>query len=412
MSTFKGENSTISLLTEAEWGGVPSDYSTGKVFQNNDGTFNAERSALESEARTPNAELAGQRLGNTNVSGSFPVEVDPENYKHLFESVFYGLFVKTGTTDVTLTASAFSATSKYTITVAIDAGDQTTVGLTVGSAYKLSSISATSLQHLEGVVICRSKTSSTATFIVPTQSEDTLSGENSDVTIERVDTLRPAKLRKSFNAEETLNAEDGVTKARFMTSGVVASSVELDLPSDGNIRGTFSFVGSGRIASAEYEDFDSNLTNSANAHTNPTPHTKYDPMVLQDGALISGEDNTRCAWLSGSVTIENGTETYYTGCSYDAQGANSGSFRVNVSYEALFEGEQDYLDYKKENSTDIFLKLKDRSTDKCLVLYLPAFKATTYTLNNSTGLVTASISGSAEISVDAGNSAILASYIG
>lgn len=410
MTTFKGDSSTLSLVVEDNgWGQPPTSYAGGKYMQTNDGTFNAERSALESEARTPNAELAGQRLGNTNVTGSFPVEIDPENYNELLESAFYGRFTESGTFVDLVTASIFSAT-KYQITVDVATGDQTTLGAKIGDAYLLTSIVLSEFQKYQGVAILLSKTSTDMTFFVPSQTEATVASQDTNLTITPVATLRPDKDRQSFNAEEILHGEDGVTEARFMTVGAVVSGVEFDIPADNTIKATFSFIGSGKNASSEYEDFDPTLTNNTTAHTSIVSHTKYNPLVLQDGAIISDTTDVRCQWLSGSVSIENGTEAFFTGCSYDAKGANSGKFRINLSYEALFESEAAYIAFKAENTSKVMLKLKVRDTDKCLVIYLPAFKPTSYTVNNSTGLVTASISGGAEVDPIAINSAIIASY--
>jgi hypothetical protein len=409
MTTFKGENSSISLIEETTWGVKLASYSGAKIFQNNDGTFNAERSALESEARTPNSELSGQRLGNTNVSGSFPVELDPTNYNHIFESVFYGRFTKSGS-PVVLVDVLVSGPSLYNLEVETTSSEQTSLGAKIGDAYILSGIDTAGLQKFAEVMVLTGIGATSLTFFTPVQTEATLSAVLTDVTISPVDTLRPSKQRKSFNAEETLSGEDGTSTARFMTVGVISSGCELDLPSDNNIKATFSFIGSGKEASSDYNDFDSNLVNGEAAHTGVVDHIKNDPMVLQDGAIISEDSDIRCQWLSGSVTIENGTEAYFVGCSYDAAGANSGSFRVNLSYEALFESEEAYREFKKENSSKVLLKLNVRGTKNCLMLYLPAFKATSYVINNAKGLVTASITGSAEIDVDAVNSAILASY--
>lgn len=407
---FKGDNSTISLLEEDNgWGKPPSAYSGGKYFQNNDGTFNATRNALESEARTPNAQLAGVRLGNNNVAGSFPVEVDPENYIKLFESMMYSEFTTTGAAQA-LTGVSITGTL-YSVTIPMTSGEQTALGAKIGNIYRLSAISAPAVQSLVGIVVLTSVTGTTATFMSPLQKLATLTGTSTDITVTPVSTCRPAKTLKSFNAEETLYAEDGTTVARFMTAGAVVTGASFDLPSEGTVKATLSMIGAGKRASAEYEDFDATLTNGAAAHVSPATHVKYDPFVLQDGAIISNTTNTRCIWVSGTLGIENGTSTFFTGCSYDAAGAISAKFRVTLNYEALFQSEQDYINFQNENSARVMLQLKDRATDKSLVMYLPAFKATGYTLNNSTGLVTASITGSAEVDVNSVDSFIMASYV-
>ena len=79
-----------------------------------------------------------------------------------------------------------------------------------------------------------------------------------------------------------------------------------------------------------------------------------------------------------------------------------------MNYEALFQSEDDYRNFQAENNQRLMLVLKDRTADEYLVLYLPAFKATGYTLNNSTGLVTASITGSAVVDAEAVNSFVMA----
>jgi hypothetical protein len=407
---YKGDNSTISLLAEDNgWGKPPSTYSGAKYFQNNDGTFNATRNALESEARTPNAQLAGVRLGNSNVAGSFPVEVDPENYNKLFESLLYSEFTLTGTAQ-TLTAVSVTGTL-YSVTIPMTTGEQTALGAKVGNIYRLSGISAPAIQSLSGVVVLTGVTGTTATFMSPLQKLATLAATSTDITVNPVSTLRPAKTLKSFNAEETLFAEDGTTVARFMTAGAVVSGASFDLPSEGTVKTTFSMLGAGKRASAEYSKFDPTLTDSVAAHPAPAAHIKYDPMVLQDGAIISNSTDTRCIWVSGSLGIENGTSTFFTGCSYEAAGAISAKLRITLDYEALFQSEQDYINFQQENSAKIMLQLKDRATDKSLVLYLPAFKATGYTLNNATGLVTASITGSAVVDATSIDSFIMASYL-
>jgi hypothetical protein len=407
---FKGDNSTISLLEEDNgWGKPPSTYAGAKYFQNNDGTFNATRNALESEARTPNSQLAGVRLGNSNVAGSFPVEVDPENYNKLFESLLYSEFTTAGAAQ-TLTAVSVTGTL-YSVTIPLTSVEQTALGAKVGNIYRLSGISAAAIQGLVGVVVLTGVTGTTATFMSPLQKLATLAATPTDVTINPVSTLRPAKTLKSFNAEETLFAEDGTTVARFMTAGAVVSGASFDLPSEGTVKTTFSLLGAGKRASAEYEDFDPTLVNSTAAHASPTAHVKYDPLVLQDGAIISNSTDTRCIWVSGSLGIENGTSTFFTGCSYEAAGAISAKLRINLDYEALFQSEQDYINFQNENSAKIMLQLKDKATDKSLVLYLPSFKATGYTLNNATGLVTASITGSAIVDTASVDSFIMASYL-
>lgn len=407
---FKGDNSTISLLQEDNgWGKPPSAYTGAKYFQNNDGTFNATRNALESEARTPNAQLAGVRLGNNNVAGSFPVEVDPENYNALFESMLYGSFTTSGAAQA-LTGVSITGTL-YSVTIPMTAGEQTALDAKIGNVYRLSAISEAAVQSLAGVVVLTGVTGTTATFMSPLQKLATLSATPTDITVSPVSTLRPAKVLKSFNAEETLFAEDGTTVARFMTAGAVVSGASFDLPSEGTVKTTFSMIGAGKRASAEYQEFDPTLTNGVAAHITPATHIKYDPIVLQDGAIISNTTDTRCIWVSGTVGIENGTSTFFTGCSYDAAGAISNKLRVTLNYEALFQSEQDYINFQNENSARIMLQLKDRATDKSLVLYLPAFKATGYTLNNSTGLVTASITGSAVVDSEAVDSFLMASFV-
>jgi hypothetical protein len=267
------------------------------------------------------------------------------------------------------------------------------------------------VSHLNGSVVLIEKSSTTITVMHPDQNEDTLASTSVDCDVTRIQSMRFAKKRLSFNAEETLSAEDGVTKARFMTVGAITTGVSFELPQEGNVKAAFSMIGSGKHPSKLYQNFDPSLVASEAAHTGVVEHVKYTPMVLQDGAILSGSQNTRCIWLSGSVGIENGTEPYYTGCSYDAQGANSGKFRVNVNYEALFQSEDDYITFTEENASRVMLRLKDRTSDKCIILYLPSFKATTYSMKNAVGLVTASISGSAEIDVAAINSCVIGLYV-
>lgn len=407
---YKGDNSTISLLEEDNgWGKPPTAYTGSKFFQNNDGTFNSTRNALESEARTPNAQLAGVRLGNKNVSGSFPVEVDPENYNKLFESLLYGEFTEAGTPQA-LTAVSITGTM-YSVTIPLTSVEQTALSAKIGNIYRLSGISDVDVQVLEGVAVLTGVTGTTATFMTPLQKLSVLAATPTDITISPVSTLRPDKSLKSFNAEETLYAEDGTNVARFMTAGAVVSGASFDLPSEGTVKTTFSMIGAGKRASAEYELFDPNLVNGTAAHTTPAAHIKYDPVVLQDGAIISNETDTRCIWVSGTVGIENGTSTFFTGCSYEAAGAISAKLRITYNYEALFQSEQDFINFENENSARMMLQLKDRASDKCLVLYLPAAKATGYTLNNATGLVTASITGSAVVDADSIDSFIMASYV-
>lgn len=407
MATFKGDNSTISLVPEdAGWGKPPSAWTGGKFFQNNDGTFNATRGALESEARTPNAELAGMRLGNKQVAGSFPVEVDPKNYNKLFESLMYGRFDGTGQSQA-LTGVSVSADAAYTVKVPVSSAQQGNLKSNIGDLYSITAVSVAGLKTIEGPAILIAKTNSVMTFMVPGQKQASISGTSTNLTLSREHTLRPAKNRLSFNAEEILTAEDGATKARFMTPGVIVSGVSFDLPSDNTVKATMSMIGSDKIAGKEYKTFQSTLSNSSDAHSSPAAHDKYDPMVLQDGAIVSNNSDVRCRWLSGTIGIENGTEAFFTGCSYGAQGATSGKLRVTVSYEALFQSEDDYTNFQAENNQRLMLVLKDRATEQYLVLYLPSFKASGYTLNNSTGLVTASITGSAIVDADAVNSFIM-----
>lgn len=415
MAVFKGDNATISLVKETVWGKintlVGNVMQNAKFFQSNDGTFNAERSALESEARTPNAELAGQRLGNTNVSGSFPVEIDPVNYSDIIESVFYGAFTSAGA--ATAIATSVLTGTLYRLVIPMDNIDEGTIQPVAGNAYLLSGAVTTEIQALHGVHILESFDSAgdTMTFIVPEQTVVSFTAGATDViTVTPVESLRPGTTRTSFNAEETLIGEDGSTIARFMTVGAVASGAEIDLPADGTVKTTFSFIGSGKQANSEYSELDAGLVDGDSGHDTPTAHVKHDPLVLQDGVIIAGDKNVRCAWLSGSVNIENGTETFFVGCSYDAAGSNSGKFRVSVSYEALFESTDAYTEFKNEVTTSMVLRLNVRDSDNCILLYLPAFKATSYNVNVGTGLVTASISGSAEVDATAINSAILARY--
>ncbi len=407
---YKGDNSTISLVVENNgFGKPPTAYTGGKMLQNNDGTFNATRNALESEARTPNAELAGVRLGNKNVSATFPVELDPKNYSKLFESVFYGRFDDTGTAQV-VAGGTVSAAKKYQLAVNMTAQKQTSLGAKIGNVYRLYGISDAGVQHLEGVVVLIAKSSTQLTFMHPDQKAATISNTTTDISVAPVNTLRPAKQLQSFNAEETLFSEDGASQSRFMTSGAIASGVSIDLPSEGLIKGSFSFIGSEHIASKEYKKFDANLTNGSAAHTSVTPHEKYDPLVLQDGAIISDETDTLCQWLSGTVNIENGAQTFFTGCSYAARGSFSGSFRVTVNAEVLFESEDDYIAFESETSNKMMLRLKDRTTNQCLVMYFPALRKTSYTKNNGKGLVTASIVAQAVVEPEAINSMVMGQY--
>ncbi len=410
MSTvFKGENSTISLVEENNgWGKPPTNYAGGRFFQNNDGTFNATRNALQSEARTPNAELAGIRLGNRNVTGSFPVEIDPENYNQILESVFYGRF-SNANVEHNLTGAALTSSAKFELEIPMSQAEITSLDVKVGDLVMIKDFSQEALQKLTGTVPIIAITSSAITVYCPDQMEATLS-ETSDLTVKTVDVLRPAKSVRSFNAEETLYSEDGTTTARFMTAGVVASSAAFDMPSESTIKCTFSMLGSNKVAGSKYTEFDPSLTDNSPAHTSPMPHKKYDPMVLQDGKMISGDTNTLCQLISGGLTIENGTEVHFVGCSYDAAGAVSGKLTVNLNYEALFQSDADYIAFDSEKSKRVFLRLKDRNTNKCLAIYLPSVTTTAYNLNNSQGLVTASITASAVIDADAINSIIIGSY--
>lgn len=413
MAVFKGDNSTISLVVEDQgWGKKPSTYTGGKFFQNNDGTFNATRGSLQSEARTPNAELAGVRLGNKNVAGSFPVEIDPENYNKLLESVFYGRFVKEGVAQVNASVN-LTATKKYELTIPMTSQKQTALKVKVGNMYRLYGITESTLTHLNNaVVVLKSKTNAAITLYCAEQVLDTVNVTGTPISIEPVETLRPAKQSRSFNAEETLYGEDGQTTARFMTAGAVATSAAFDMPSDGTVKTTFSLIGSGKTASKEYQKFDPALTNGDAAHQSPAAHKKYDPMVLQDGKMISNETDTLCQLISGTITIENGTETHFVGCSYDAIAAVSGKLGVTLAYEALFQSEDDYIAFESEQAKSVMVKLKDRTTDKCLVIYMPSVRATAYNINNSTGLVTASITSSAVVDPEAVNSIIVGSYYG
>lgn len=411
MAIYKGDNSTITLIPETTYAKPISSYTGAKVLQNNDGTFNATRNALESEARTPNAELAGVRLGNKQVAGTFPVELDPENYSALFESVFYGRFANAGT-EQAITNAAMTVTKKYELTLAMTSTQQDNLQLTVGNLYRLHSIKESSSQRLHGVMVCLSRAATTATFMHVDQKETTWS-QTTDFTVAPVNNLRPAKQLKSFNAEETIFSEDGNSDntARFMSTGCIASGVSIDLPSEGIVTGSFSFIGSNHITNEQYKDFDSNLKTDRAAHTSTVAHTRYDPLVLQDGAMISNNSDTLCQIMSGSISIENGAQTFFTGCSYEARGSFSGSFRVNVDMEVLFEGEDAYRSFENEESTRMQLKLKDRNSDSCLVLYIPSLRKTGYTKNNGKGLVSASITASAVVDPASVNSMILGQYV-
>ena len=409
MATFKGENSTISLKEEDNGYAQPlTDYTGAKVFQNNSGSFQPSRNSLESEARTPNAELSGQRLGNKNNSASFPVEIDATNYDSVWESCLYSTLAATGSA-VTSSGIAVTSTSAYTANLAILDADQATVGITIGDAFQLSAVSESSItSQLEGFAVVTAIDTDLVTFYLPQQTATTISSITSDITVTPVRNMRPAKTRKSFNAEETLIAEDGTTTARFMSTGAIVSGMSIDLPSEGILTATTSFVASNYIPSADYATFDTNLTNSSAAHTATVAHETQEPLVLQDGAIISDSNDIRCQWISGTVNIENNTEPFFTGCNYEARGAISGAFRVTLSYEALFESEEDFRSFENETTSRVFLRLKDRSSDKSILIYLPRFKRTAYTLTNDTGLVTASVEGTALIEDATGNSLVLA----
>ena len=403
---FKGDNSTITLVEEDQgWAKPPSSYAGGKYFQNNEGSFDETRGTIESEARTPNAQLDSVRLGNKNVAGSFPVEIDPENYTALLESALYGEATLSGT-DVTLTAASVSATKKFELVVPMSPVDQTTAGVAAGTIFNLT-VQAP-LESLSDIAVVVSATATEVTFYCPAQKEATLAATAVDLIVEPINNIRPDRNLKSFNAEEILYSEDGATIARFMTAGAVVSGVSFDLPSDASAKATFSMLASGKYASQEYTQFDPALTDSADAHTAVVPHVKYDPLVLQDGELISEGTNTRCIWMSGTVGIENGTETHFVGCDFDAIGTVSGKLRITLDYEALFQSEDDFVTFKNEMYNKVLLKLKDRASNKSLILYLPAFKATAYTLNNpNSGLVTASISGMATVDQLVGDSIVI-----
>ncbi len=403
---FKSDLSTISLVEEDQgWGKPPSSYSGGKQFQTNDGSFDETRGTIESEARTPNAQLDSVRLGNKQVAGSFPTEIDPENYTALMESCLYGEAVFSGT-DVALTGVSVSATKKFELVVPMVTADQTTAGVSVGTIFNL--VIGAPLEDVSDIAVVTGVTATDVTFYCPSQKSATLAATTADVTVEAVKNIRPDRKRKSFNAEETLYSEDGTATARFITAGATVSGISFDIPSDASCKATFSMLASGKYASQEYTKFDPALTNSQEAHTGVVSHVKYDPLVLQDGELTSELTNTRCIWMSGSVGIENGTETHFVGCDFDAIGTVSGKLRITLDYEALFQSEDDYVNFKNEMYNKVLLKLKDRASDKCLVMYLPAFKATAYTLNNpASGLVTASISGMATVDGLTGDSIVI-----
>lgn len=413
MSTvFKGDNSTISLIVEDNgWGKPPSSYAGGRMFQNNDGTFNATRNSLQSEARTPNAELGGIRLGNRNVAGSFPVEVDPENYNRLFESVLYGRF-QNNNGSVSLTGEALASATKYQLDIPLSDANLTTLDVKVGDMVLLSGFSDAGAKHLEGTVVVLAKQTNGITVFSPEQTEDNFSVASTDMTVANIDVLRPAKQSQSFNAEETLYGEDGTSVARFMTAGAVVSSAAFDMPSDGTVKTTFSMLGSGKFAGSEYTKYDPDLTNNAPAHTSPVPHKKYSPLVLQDGKFISEQTNTMCQLASGSLSIENGTELHFVGCSYDAAAAVSGKLTVNLSFEAMFQSDEDYKSFDNEVSKRMMIRLKDRNTNRSLVIYLPSVTTTAYNINNSQGIVTASLTAVAVVDPDAINSIIIGSYYG
>lgn len=403
---FKSDLSTISLVEEDNgWGQPPSSYAGGKQFQTNDGSFDETRGTIESEARTPNAQLDSVRLGNKNVAGSFPVELDPENYTALIESCLYGEAGISGT-DISLTAVSVSGSKKFEIVVPMSTGDQSTAGVSVGTIFNL--VVGSPLASVSDIAVVTGITGTEVTFYCPSQKSATLASTAVDITVESIENIRPDRQLKSFNAEETLYSEDGTAIARFMTAGATVSGISFDLPSDASCKATFSMLASGKFASQEYTTFDENLTDGTEAHTGVTPHIKYDPLVLQDGEIISDVTNTRCIWMSGSVGIENGTETHFVGCDFDAIGTVSGKLRITLDYEALFQSEDDYVNFKNEMYNKVLLKLKDRASDKSLILYLPAFKATAYTLNNPTsGLVTASISGMATVDQLVGDSLVI-----
>lgn len=411
MATFKGDNSLTSLAPEDNGFAKPLTSYDGvaKLMQNNDGTFNSTRNALESEARTSNAELAGVRLGNKQIAATFPIELDPLNQNKLWESVLYGRFDNTGTPQ-SLTGVNVSAAKPYNMKVPLTLGEQSALGLKIGNMYHLGGISVGDLTHLEGVVVAIESNTSSVTFMNPNQTEASITATASDITVTPVNTLRPDKQVQSFNAEETIFAEDGSETARFMTTGVVASGVSVELPSEGLITGSFSFIGSNHIASKKYEDFDNTLTNEVAAHTNVIDHTRFDPLVLQDGAIISDNSNTLAQWLSGSISIENGVQTYFTGASYEARGSFSGSLRLTATYEVLFESEDDYLAFEAETSSKMMLKLKERNSENCLVIYVPNLKRTAYTKNNGKGLVSASVTATAVIDTTAANSFVIGQY--
>lgn len=409
MAVYKNENTTVSLLPEDNgYALAPSTYAGAKAFQVNSGTFNASRNALESQARTPNAELAGVRLGNKQVAGSFPVEIDPKNYQHLLESLFYGRFTAAGT-EVALTAVDLSATKAYELVIPMTSGEQTTLGASIGDPVRIHSAD-TDIAELEGGAVLVSATGTDITLMVPDQNDPAFSKLGANLTVAPMQVLRPAKQELSFNAEESLFAEDGVEESRFMTTGAIVSGGSFEMPSEGLITTTFSFIGSAQLVSAQYSVFDPALTDSTAAHTAVVPHTKYDPMVLQDGAIVDDKGEVLCQLLSATLNIENGAQTFYTGCSYEARGAFSGDFAVTLDTEVLFQSEQDYIDFESEESRNLLIRLNVRDSDECIVINIPSLRKVDYQRNDGDGLVTANVTARAVVSDTATNSLILGVY--
>ena len=404
MTVFKGNNLQISIVEEDEWGkGVTAGYSGGKKFRTKGGSFTVDRGTIESELRSPNAELSSVRLGNKGVVATFPVDLDTQNYGLLFESLFSDRFTTQGSR-IALTGKSLSASGIYQLTIDSDTTEQATWGAIAGNFYELTSIDGSGLSIYEGTVVIAEVTATEVTFMCPEQKAASVSSVTTGITIRALPSLRKGTEGLSFNAEETMVSEDGNTTVRFMSPGATVSGLALSIPQEGIIEASFSMIASNKIASADYPAFDSNLTASSAAHTGVVDHIRQEGMVIQDGSIVSDTADVRCIWMSGSLNIENGADVFYAGCSYGAAGLTTQNFRATLEYELMFQSEASFRAFEAEDDSKLFLRLKDRISQLGYLVYLPALKGTNFTINAETGTVTVNYTGAAQISDAIGNS--------
>jgi hypothetical protein len=233
MSNYQtGRNLSVQYAAETTFGTAPSNNNaTAYSFRPNSGSFNLDKSPIQSNENRSDGMMSRGRHGYRKVQGGYTGDLSLGTYDPLFEAVMRG----TWSTVLTITQATMTSITVPTIhTIVAAAGSWITQGLRVGDVIRLTSFATTADNNLNLRI-----TALSALTITVAETLTVDAAPDASFTITRPKKLVQGTTARSFTVEES---ELDIVGSELFT-GVRFGSLKYVMQPNGMITVEFSGVG-------------------------------------------------------------------------------------------------------------------------------------------------------------------------